>query len=274
MGLPPASRRDLDLPGTSYRRGLRARAATDVLIQQEIDRRRAETTETRPRSPSTDVLGSILEVADHDGSGAVEDEAPLSDDEIRDQVRGLIAAGYDTTSSAASWLVYALARHPDALEAMREQVSDVLGDRPPTIDDLRQLDTVDAVVRETLRLWPPAAVGLRRAVDPFEVLGHTIAGGTNIVYSPYVTHRLPEIWDDPTSFRPERWRGDEPESGAYLPFGDGARRCLGFALATLELQVLAVRLAQFGTWRLTGGEVRPSGFANLAPDGGMPIAID
>ena len=264
LGLPPATRRDINLPGTSYRRALRARAAADELIQAEIDRRRSASD-----SPGgLDTLDAILESA-----AATEGEPPLTDEEIRDQIRGLIAAGYDTTSSAAAWLVFALGVNPAAFDLLRQQVRDVLGDRPPTLDDLRQLDKVDAVVRETLRLWPPAAVGLRRASEPFEVFGHVVPGGTAIVYSPYVTHRLPSVWDDPTAFRPERWAHGEPEPYSYVPFGGGARKCLGFSLATLELQVLAIRLAQRLEWTVDQPETRPSGFANFAPKTGMPITI-
>ncbi len=264
MGLSPATRRDINLPGTSYRRALRARAAADVFIQREIERRRSG---VYVRG-EVDTLGSILDAADDVGG-----DEPLGDDEIRDQVRGLIAAGYDTTSSAAAWLVYALGANPSAFAALREQVRDVLGDAAPTIDDLRSLDTVDAVVRETLRLWPPAAVGLRTAVDDFELFGHTIRSGANIVYSPYITHRLSDMWEDATTFRPDRWAQGEPAAYSYVPFGGGARRCLGFALATLELQVLATRLAQSGTWTLNNPNTRPGGFANFAPLGGMPITF-
>ena len=264
MGLPPLIRRDLNLPGTSYRKARRARAATDVFIQREIDRRRAE----RPPEDAIDALSSMLEVADHP-----DETRPLSDGEIRDQVRGLIAAGYDTTSSAAAWLLYALGTNPAAMASVREQVRDVLGDAPPTIGDLRRLDTVDAAVRETLRLWPPAAVGLRKATGPFELFGHTIPGNSTVVYSPYITHRMPDVWDDAQSFRLDRWRQGEPEPYSYVPFGGGVRKCLGFALATLELQVLTIRLAQTTDWTIRNRDVEPSGFANFAPRGGMPVTI-
>ena len=264
MGLSPTLRRDINLPGTSYRLALRARAATDAFIQREIDRRRAEGT----ASGAVDALGSIVE----SGDGAT-GETPLTDEEIRDQVRGLVAAGYDTTSSAAAWLVYALGANPVAFDRVREQVRDVLGSAPPTIDDLQKLDTVDAAVRETLRLWPPAAVGLRTAIDDFHVLGRDIAAGTNVVYSPYITHRIPGVWDDASTFRIDRWEEGEPEPFSFVPFGGGARKCLGFALATLELQVLAIGLVQKITWTVDDHDVRPSGFANFAPEGGMPITI-
>ena len=200
-------------------------------------------------------------------------DAPLDDAELCDQIRSLIAAGYDTTSSAAAWLVHALGSNPTTLAALREQVVGTIGERAPTIDDLRAMPRVDGVVRETLRLWPPGYVSGRRAIDDFEVLGYRIPGGSMVLFSPYITHRLPEVWGDPDRFRPERWTDGEPVPFSFVPFGGGYRKCIGFALATLELQVLAVRLAQRLAWRLDRPRTRPAGVANFAPKGGVPITV-
>ena len=156
---------------------------------------------------------------------------------------------------------------------LRTQVRDTIGDRAPTIDDLRAMPLVDGVVRETLRLWPPGAVSGRTAIDDFEVLGHRVAGGSTVLYSPYVTHRLPEVWGDLHAFRPERWQDGEPVPYSFVPFGGGYRKCIGFALATLELQALAVRLAQRVSWRLDRPATRPAGVATFAPKGGVPITV-
>ena len=96
-----------------------------------------------------------------------------------------------------------------------------------------------------------------------------------LLYSAYVTGRLPELWPDPERFDPGRWAPDEPEPAPYsfVPFGGGARRCIGFALATLELQVLVVRLAQRVHWRLEQPATRPVGLASATPKGGVPIAV-
>jgi cytochrome P450 len=192
---------------------------------------------------------------------------------VCDQIRSLVAAGYDTTSSSAAWLVHGLGANPAALAALRGQVRDTIGDRPPTIDDLRAMPLVDGVVRETLRLWPPGYVGARRAIDDFEILGHRIPGGSMVLFSPYLTQRLPEVWGDPENFRPERWADGEPVPWSFVPFGGGHRKCIGFALATLELQVLAVRLAQQVAWRLERPAARGAGFATFAPKGGVPITV-
>lgn len=263
----PLSRVDVDLRWNGYGRAKAAARAVDGLILAEVARRRAAVIDA---VASPDALSALLVAADE----AEGTEEPLHDAELCDQIRSLIAAGYDTTSSGAAWLVHALGSNPAALAELRGQVRDRIGDRPPSIDDLRAMPLVDGVVRETLRLWPPAAVGGRRAVDDFEVLGHRVPGGTTVLYSPYVTHRLPEVWGDPARFRPQRWQDGEPVPYSFVPFGGGYRKCIGFALATLELQVLAIRLAQRIEWRLERPQVRPAGIASFAPKGGLPITVE
>lgn len=262
----PFSRIDVDLPFLPYGKAVRARNAMDEIVLDEIARRRAQGVDAES---SPDTLSAVMVAADEvDG-----EEVPLSDSEICDQVRSLIAAGYDTTSSAAAWIVHALGANPSVLHALREQVCDTVGDRAPTVEDLRAMPLVDGVVREALRLWPPGVVGPRISVDDFDLHGYTIPAGSLVVYSPYLTHRLPEVWGDPLVFRPERWAHGEPEPYSFVPFGGGYRKCLGFALATLELQVLTVRLAQRMTWELENPGVRGAGVANFAPKGGLPIRI-
>lgn len=263
----PMSRVDIDLPFLPYGRAVRARSAVDAIVLDEIRRRRQAGVDA---SADPDTLSALL-VAAEEAEGS---DAPLTDDEICDQIRSLIAAGYDTTSSGAAWLVHGLGANPAAFDELRTQVHDTIGDRPPTVDDLRAMPLVDGVVRETLRLWSPAVVSGRRAIDDFELYGHRIPGGSMVMYSPYITHRLPEVWGDPLAYRPGRWAGGEPEPFSFVPFGAGYRKCIGFALATLELQVLAVRLAQRGVdLRLQNPGVRGAGIANFAPKGGLPVTV-
>jgi cytochrome P450 len=262
----PLSRLDVDLRWNGYGRARAAASAVDELILGEIARRRREGVDA---IASPDTLSALLVAADEVDGG----EEPLADAELCDQIRSLIAAGYDTTSSAAGWLVHALGSNPSVLAALRNEVRDTIGDRAPTVDDLRAMPLVDGVVRETLRLWPPGVVSGRTAIDDFEVLGYRIAAGSTVLYSPYITHRLPEVWGDPEEFRPERWQDGEPVPYSFVPFGGGYRKCIGFALATLELQVLAVRLAQRVSWTLDQPTARPSGVATFVPKGGVPITI-
>ncbi len=260
----PMQRIDINLRWNGYGRAVRATRAVDELILAEVVRRRAEGIDA---DAHPDTLSALMAAGDED------EDDPLTDAELCDQIRSLIAAGYDTTSSAAAWLVHALGAHPDVFSRLRLQVRDTIGDRPPTVDDIRTMPLVDGVVREVLRLWPPGAVSGRVAIDDFEVLGYDVPGGSTILYSPYITHRLPEVWGDPEVFRPERWADGEPVPYSFVPFGGGARRCIGFALATLELQALAVRLAQRVSWSLDRPVATPFGLATFAPKGGVPITV-
>jgi len=194
----PLSRVDLDLRWNGYGRARQAARAVDDLILTEVARRRAEGIDA---SASPDTLSALLMAADEvEGS-----EVPLDDAELCDQIRSLIAAGYDTTSSSAAWLVHTLGSNPPVMTALREQVRDTISDRPPTVDDLRAMPLVDGVVRETLRLWPPAAIGGRRAVEDFEVLGRRIPGASMVLYSPTSLTVCPKCGAIP--------RGSDPTGG-------------------------------------------------------------
>ena len=114
-----------------------------------------------------------------------------------------MAAGFDTTSGAASWLVLELGRNPEALAAVRAEVDAVLGDRAPTIDDLRALPLTLGAVQEVLRMWPPGPAAPRMSIAPSELHGMTIPAGRLVLYSAYVTGRLPELWPDPERFDPD-----------------------------------------------------------------------
>jgi cytochrome P450 len=258
----PTARFDHDLKVNAFARAVRGVRAADDVTRAEIARRRAAGIDV---DEHPDVLSALLVGAD--------DEV-LTDDEVLDQVRSLIAAGYDTTSGAAAWIVHELGRHPEILDAVDDEVQSVIGAAPPTIDALRQLPLVNGVVHEVLRLHPAGFVAGRRAVDDFEVLGRRVPGGSMVVYSPYVTGRDPAQWPEPDRFDPARWRpGAEPAPYSFVPFGGGARRCIGFALATLELQVLVVRLAQRVRWRVERPDARGVGIATAVPKGGVPITV-
>lgn len=259
----PQMRFEHDLRVTPYARVQRSNRAADELVLAEVARRRAAGVDA---DAHPDTLTALLV--------GVDGEA-LTDQELVDQVRSLMAAGFDTTSGAASWLVVELGRNPEALAAVRAEVDAVLGDRAPTIDDLRALPLALGAVQEVLRMWPPGPAAPRKAIAPSVLHGMLIPAGRLVLYSAYVTGRLPELWPDPERFDPTRWApgAPEPKPYSFVPFGGSSRRCIGFALATLELQVMAVRLVQQVDWRLQRASVRPTGIATLTPKGGVPIEV-
>lgn len=158
--------------------------------------------------------------------------AGSGEDELRDQLVTLLAAGHETTAGALSWALERLARHPEVLARLRE-------DEP---------GYADAVVKEVLRTRPVLTIAARKLVAPFELGGWELPPGVHVAPCIYLTHRRPELYPEPTAFRPERFLGEQaPDSYAWIPFGGGVRRCVGAAFAAMEmsevLRAVAARVA-------------------------------
>jgi len=261
----PLTRFDKDWPLLPYRRAMRARRAVDEIVYAEIETRRAHP------SDEGDVLSALI-AAQEDG------EHPLSDEEVRDQVVSLIAAGYDTTTAGVGWTIHAVFSRPEVRDRLRAEVRAVAGDDPLTVDVLGSLPYLAGVVSESLRLWPPVAFGGRYAVEDVPFAGHVIPARSTIVFSEYVTHRDPALWPDPLTFDPERWVEGSPtfrapEPYAYIPFGGGYRRCIGFALATMEIKAILVELVRRVDLADLDPEPAPTGIATMSPKGGVPATV-
>lgn len=260
--------------GPAWRRAREARRRTDELVFAEIETRRREgvsdEAEAGAGADADDVLSWLLAASDPEGEGA-----RLTDQEVRDQVVSLIAAGYETTSAAVGWTVWAALAHAGVWERLRAEV----GDEPITPERLRALTYVDSVVSESLRLWPPGAVGGRHLLQPIEAAGVRIPAGVIALYSPFLTQRLPELWPDPLAFRPERWDKDapgyvEPVPLSYLPFGAGPRRCIGFAFALTEIKVLLSEVVRAVDLELVdSAEPEYESIASLRPKGGVRVRV-
>jgi len=261
----PFLRFDRDWPGTAYRRAMVARRRVDELVRAEIAERRAKPAD------SGDVLDALLFSCTHSGE-------QLSELEVRDQVISLIASGYDSSSSAAGWAVYALLRHPEVYDRIRDEVAQVAGDDELTHAHLEAMDYLGWTIREILRLYTPGVLTGRTAVRDVEFAGHVIPAGTKVLYSQYVTHRTPSLWTDPLRLQPERWDSNapgyvEPAPYSWIPFGGGYRHCIGFTFAELELRALIAELARRTELSLAVPHVRPTGVATMWPKGGVPVTV-
>ncbi len=245
-------------PGSG--RARRARRGADALVDEELGRRRTS------GEPGGDVLGVLL-------------ESGLSDAELRDQVVSLTAAGYDTSSAAAAWTLLALLRTPGEWHRVRGAVDQGLGadGREPDAADLRALPYVSAAINEALRLWPPGSLSGRRATEAFTFAGYDVAVGAGVLFSPYVTQRMTDVWGpDAAEYRPARWLAGEPPPFAFIPFGGPYRRCVGSSLALAQLHVAVVRLVQRTSLRLVDPDriVLGRGIGALVPEGGVPVVVD
>jgi cytochrome P450 len=172
---------------------------------------------------------------------------------VRDELIALLFAGYDSTATALSCTLALLGDHPDIQSALRTELERVLGSRQPTHDDFAALPVLGAVVRESLRLYPPQYLLFREPTTDVRLDEYRIEAGTTVVPAPWVVHRDEQFWRDPTAFRPGRWLDGESALGgncpeqdapefAYVPYGGGPRHCLGAGLAdqTLRLAVAVI----------------------------------
>jgi cytochrome P450 len=207
-----------------------------------------------------DLMSRLLAARDDEDRG-------LSDAELADQIAVLMLAGGETTSAAVTWSWHLLTTHPDILQAVQNETDAVLGGEVADWDHLPRLDLTARVVREALRLYPPAWVLPRTCTRPATLAGRTLPAGAMIVFSPYILHRRADQYPHPTRFDPARWLTPTPRHRtSYLPFGAGATRCIGeeFGLAEATL-ILATTAARWTLTPAAGTPVSPAARAVLVP---------
>jgi cytochrome P450 len=245
-------------PGSPWRAMTRSREHLDRVIFEEIAQRRAS------GERGVDILSMLLDAEDEDGSR-------LSDQELRDQVMTLLFAGHDTATSTVTFLFYELARSPDEIAPLVEEVSaseDLIGGMP----------RLDMALDETLRMYPPAWIGPRRSIEPFELCGVSVPGGVFVNYCSWASHHLPEVFPEPSRFRPERFAPEAKAAlpkGAYVPFGGGSRTCIGMRFGQLEVKAIAASILRRFRLDLVDPALEPSirQMPTLSPRGGLPVVV-
>ncbi len=219
--------------GRTLRRSL---ARIDTILSKIIERHEREHDDTG------DVVSML--VAAHDEEGG-----RLTVEQIRDHLLTLFVAGHETSANGLAWAFYLLAQHPGVTAKLLEELDRELKGEPPMPADLERLPYLEQVTKEVLRLYPPAPSANRVAKETFEWHGYTIEKGEVVIYSPYVSHRMPQQFREPGMFRPERFdpvHGDPIPNYAYIPFAAGPRSCIGAPFATIEIKtVLAMVLQRF-----------------------------
>jgi cytochrome P450 len=228
------------LPLPVFRRSREARAELDAIIYSMIEERR--------KSPGDrgDLLSMLLMAQDEEGDGG-----GMSDQQVRDEAMTIFLAGHETTANALTWTWYLMSTAPHVEARVHAELDRVLGGRLPTIADLPNLTFVEQVITESMRLYPPAWIIGRRAIQDYAVDDYVLPARSIVVVSPYVTQRDARFFPEPDRFMPDRWTGEFKSSlpaFAYFPFGGGARRCIGESFAWMELILVLSTIAQ--KWRL------------------------
>jgi cytochrome P450 len=195
--------------------------------------------------------------------------AGYDDDLIRDEMMTMVVAGHDTTTALLGWVWVLLCQHPTVMQAAADEARSVLGAYDPsvqiTMEQLNAMTLTDAIVKETLRLYPPAHLGSRIALENLHFRDYSIPAGSRVIYSIYLTHRSPAYWDHPDQFMPERWYGSRPQRFTYLPFGGGPRICIGAQFGETQAKLVVARVLQRFSLALTGGRIHMHMGATIEP---------
>jgi cytochrome P450 len=260
------------LPLPSNRRFDQARASLDRIVYGLIRDHRAS-------GDRGDLLSMLLSAQGVFAvPGAVDGESGMTDRQVRDEAMTLFLAGHETTSNALTWTAYLLSQHPEAETRVHDEVDRVIGrDRLPTPADIPALTYTRRVLSESLRLYPPAWIVARRAIEPMEIGGYTIPRDSTIVVSQYVVHHDPRWYPDPWRFDPDRWL-PEAVAGrpkhAFFPFGGGSRMCIGEDFAWMEAMVVLATIARRSRLRLVPGHpVALNAMVTLRPKHGMRMQV-
>ncbi|GAB3680587.1 cytochrome P450 [Angustibacter aerolatus] len=261
---------DVLVPGM-FRRMLMPAALSRLPLQRRYDAagvraRRTVTEIIAARHDSTTDFGDLLSALEAtDGPSG---PRTSTDAEMVDDVFSFFLAGTETVASAVAWTMLLIAQHPEIEARLHEEIDRVLDGEQVTYEHLDALGLADAVVTEALRLYPPVWLLTREVTEDAELGGQHLPAGTTIAFSPYLLHRDPSVFDRPDVFDPDRWEDTKPPRGSFVPFGEGARKCVGerFAMSLAVLTVVDIA----SRWRLTVADersVRPAAKASLAPRG-------
>ena len=238
-------------------------AAVDGIVDEIIERRRG--TEGDEGGPM-DLLSVLLRA---------QNEGEQSDEQLRDEVVTMLLAGHDTTALTLTYTWYLLSEHPEKRARVHEEADAVEG--MPTMDDVREFEYIEWAINEAMRLYPPVYTLFREPREDVELLGYEVPAGATLMVPQWAVHRSPTHWDDPETYRPERWHPDNSEGRprfAYFPFGGGPRHCIGKHLAKLEAQIILAVIAKRFELAYTGEalQLRPS--LTIHPADGMEMRLE
>ena len=243
----------------------KAKNVIDKIILAVIDERLAN-----PHD-KVDLLSMLINARDEETGERMDRE------QLRDEVMTIFAAGHETSANAMTWTLYLLAKHPEIAERLYQELNSVLEGRAAAMEDIPKLKYTLQVIEESMRLFPPAWIIERHALDEDQVGGFRIKKGDEIMMSPYVMHRDPKFWKDPDTFNPDRFSEEQSKGRdryAYYPFGGGPRFCIGSNFALLEMQLMLAILCQRFTFNIAPKyKVELEPLVTLRPKGGMPLTV-
>lgn len=253
-----------NIPGSGYWKSLKLGETVISYLGSIIEKKR------QTSDGQNDVMWSIMNAHDDEGK-------PLSDDELLAQSAALFFAGHETTAVTLAWTLFLLERHPNIHAALLAEIDTVLGNREPTSEDIPHMELLDRVIKESMRILPAVPfLFMRVCAENTTIGGFSMPKGGNLMISPLAAHHDPKIYLDPKRFQPDRWASKPPSTYDYMPFGVGARACIGMLFAERALRLMLPMILQRYRFsiparttidRLTRGNI-------LHPRQGIPMLIE
>jgi cytochrome P450 len=251
-----------DIPGFPFHRFL------DVVGRFDVEMRKIVATKRQENKDNGDVLSMLLQTRDEE-SGVT-----LSEEEILGHVGVLFTAGHETSSSALTWTLLLLSQFPQWAAAAVDELDGVLHGDAPGVEQLGRLQVLERIIKESMRLFPPAPVRGSALSEATSIGGYLLPKGTAVFNSIYHTHHMQDLYTDPEEFRPDRWETIHPSIFEYNPFGGGARMCIGATFAMMELKIiLAMMLQRYRLQCLPQVQVDRFGIVTIAPKGGLVMTV-
>jgi cytochrome P450 len=251
------------LPGTRWQAGLKGRKLLEAHFRRDLAARRAD--------PGSDLFSRLCQATDEDGE-------LFSDEDVVSHMIFVLMAAHDTSTITLSNMIYHLAKHPQWQERLREECR-ALGDAPMHDEDFEKLGDMSLVMKEALRMCAPVPIMPRRATRDCEFKGMRIPANSTVAISPWATHYLPEVWQDPRRFDPERFAPSRAEDRRHafqwIPFGGGAHKCIGLHFGEMEVKAILYQLLMRFRWRVPADYVMPQDYTSLPiPKDRLPVRLE
>lgn len=249
------------IPGLPFYQMLRQADEMEQVIRRVIERKKQE------GLSGQDILSILIQM--HEA-----DPERLSERELLGHTTTMFRGGYNPSGMALYWTIFLLSQHPQEMQKVTEELALGVKGEIPTQEEVASLPYLEGALKEAMRLFPAGTWTGRLAMQEFTMASHSFPRGTWVLLSPYITHRIPELFPDPYTFRPERWLSIHPSAYEFMPFSAGPRYCIGTSLAMMQLKIaLTILFKRFRFTLKPGTKVNCSGFNSIRPKNGLPMIL-
>ena len=250
-----------NFPGFPFHSLLKNGEQMERVVRKVIARKKAEGLR------GDDILSTMIRMHK-------EDPTRLSERELIGHTATMFRGGYNPSGMVLYWTIFLLSQHPQALQKVLQEVDELVKERVPTPEEVEHMPYLEGALKETMRLFPAGTWTGRLATRDFELGSHALPKGTWIILSPYVTHRIPELFPEPYRFVPERWLSIRPSAYEFMPFSAGPRYCIGTSLAMMQLKIaMSMMLRRYRFTLKPGTKVDCVGMNAIRPRHGLPMIL-